>query len=130
MGKEMTSLLVYDNDPGQAAYYTMRQRIYDFLDEKEVERPDGDPTQKSNALYYYKQSLKLENTELASYWLAKYRELGGTTKGMKASIEKGEVRAALPKKYRGEFYRSLDEEDKEVLQMADEWYNLTYRGKK
>ena len=130
LGKELVGLLVYENDPGQAAYYTMRQKIYDFLDEKEVERPGGDPTKKSNALFWYKQSLKYGDEKLAEHWLNKYRELGGTNVGMYQSIKKGEVMSALPNKYKVEWFKSLDKEDREVLEMANEWYRQTYYRKK
>jgi len=125
--KELTSLLIYDADPGETSYYTMRQRIYDFLDEKEVPSPSGSPTERSNALYYYKQSVKLKDEDLADYWYEKYMELGGSAKGMKASIKKGEVLAPLPKAYRDEFIQSLDNEDMDVLRMAEAWYDKTYK---
>jgi len=125
--KELTSLLIYDADPGETSYYTMRQRIYDFLDEKEVPSPSGSPTERSNALYYYKQSVKLKDEDLADYWYEKYMELGGSAKGMKASIKKGEVLAPLPKAYRDEFIQSLDNEDMDVLRMAEARYDKTYK---
>jgi len=125
--KELTGLIIYDTDPGEAAYYAMRQRIYDFLDDKEIDSPSGEPTKRSNALYYYKQSLKLKNDKLAKYWHDKYMQLGGSEKGEKLSVQKGEVLSALPKKVREEWLKSLDEEDKEVLKMANDWYAKTYR---
>jgi hypothetical protein len=128
-GKEVTGLLFYDNNPGEIAYYTMRQKIYDFLDEKEIESPSGEPTARSNALYYYKQSLKLGDKDLAKYWIKKYTSMGGTKKGMEASIAKGQVISAVPKALRDTWLNSLDGEDKEVLKMANEWYNQTYQNK-
>lgn len=126
-GKELIGLVLYETDPGEAAYYAMRQRIYDFLDEKEYERPSGDPTEKSIALRYYKQAKKFKDTKLENHWLAKYKALGGTTQGMKTSIKKGEVTNALPRKYKKEFLDKLDGEDREVLEMAERWYDETYK---
>ena len=126
-GKELIGLVLYETDPGEAAYYAMRQRIYNFLDEKEYERPSGDPTEKSIALRYYKQAKKFKDTKLENHWLAKYKALGGTTQGMKTSIKKGEVTNALPREYKKEFLDKLDGEDREVLEMAERWYNETYK---
>jgi hypothetical protein len=125
--KELTGLIVYDTTPGEAAYFTMKERINDFLDDKEVDRGSSEPTKKSNALYYYKQSKKLGDVKLANHWLAKYKALGGTNAGLKVSIKKGEVMAGLPREYRKEFLSSLDQEDKEVLKMAEDWYKETYQ---
>ena len=126
-GKELIGLVLYETDPGEAAYYAMRQRIYDFLDEKEYERPSGDPTEKSIALRYYKQAKKFKDTKLENHWWAKYKALGGTKEGMRMSIKKGEVTSALPKEYKREFLDKLDGEDREVLQMAEKWYDETYK---
>ena len=143
--KELSGLIFYDVDPGEASYYYMRQRIYDFLDTKEIERPSGEPTEKSNALFYYKQSKKINDTRLANHWLAKYMALGGTKAGIKISISKGEVMSpfgngprstSLSKqnikamenlKLKNEFMSTLDAQDKEVLKIAEKWYKETYQ---
>ena len=125
--KELTGLIIYDTNPGEAAYYTMRQKIYDYLDENEVPSYSGEPTKIQNALYYYKQSLKLKDEKLAKYWHDKYMKLGGSDAGEKSSITKGKVISALPLKYREKWLSTLDNEDKEVLKMANDWYSKTYK---
>ena len=125
-GKEVSSLLVYDNDPGEAAYFAMRQNIYTFLKDSGKEMPTGESTDRSNALYYYKQSLKLKDVKGAKFWFDKYKELGGTGKGYKASMRKGMVVSALPLNMRGKWMQTLDGEDKEVLALANKWYKDTY----
>lgn len=136
-GKEVSSLLVYDNDPGEAAYYTMRQNIFDFMKDEGKEIPAGESTERSNALYYYKQALKLHDDkpglfyaeDNVTYWLKKYKELGGTADGYKASMKKGKVVSALPLNMRRKWFNSLDGQDKEVFEMANKWYNDTYLKK-
>jgi len=125
-GKEVSGLLVYDNSPGEAAYYTMRQNIFDFMKDNGEEFPSGEPTDRSNALYYYKQSLKLGDPEKASFWFEKYKELGGTAKGYTASMKKGMIINTIPNDLKAAWYKSLDAEDKEVLDMANKWYFETY----
>lgn len=49
-GKELSNLLTYDSDPGESAYYTMRENIFDFMDDNGVEPMSGNPTDRSNAL--------------------------------------------------------------------------------
>ncbi len=125
-GKEVSGLLVYDNSPGEAAYYTMRQNIFDFMKDNGEEFPSGEPTNRSNALYYYKQSLKFGDPEKASFWFEKYKELGGNLKGYNASMKKGMIINTVPNDLKAAWYQSLDAEDKEVLDMANKWYFETY----
>jgi hypothetical protein len=125
-GKEVSGLLVFDNSPGEAAYYTMRQNIFDYMKDNGEEFPSGEPTERSNALYYYKQSLKFGDTEKASFWYEKYKELGGTIKGYNASMLKGKIENTIPNDMKISWYKSLDAEDKEVLEMANKWYFETY----
>ena len=125
-GKEVSSLLVYDNNPGEAAYYTMRENIYKFLKDQGEDSPSSEPTDRSNALYYYKKSLKMGDQEHAKFWFDKYIELGGTGKGYKTSMKKGILINAVPIKLRSKWVKSLDAEDKEVLGLANRWYMETY----
>jgi len=125
-GKEVSNLLVYDNNPGEAAYFTMRQNIFDFMKDNDEEFPSGESTDRSNALYYYKQSLKLGDPEKAEFWFDKYKELGGTTKGYTASMKKGMIINTIPNDLKAKWFKSLDAEDKEVLEMANKWYLETY----
>lgn len=133
-GKEVSNLLVYDNDPGEAAYFTMRQNIYDFMKAQGREIPAGESTERSNALYYYKQAVKLHDNkptwyqaeDNVTFWLNKYKELGGTQKGYEASMEKGKVVSVLPVNMRKAWFDSLDGEEKEVFEMANQWYKETY----
>lgn len=127
LSKEMQSLLLYNASPGEAAYYAVREKVYDFLDEKGIERLSGEPTKKSNTLYYYKQALKYGDEELAKDWLKKYYDLGGTEEGMRRSIDKGEVLSPIPTRFRDEFIKTLDKDDIELINISSKWYDNTYK---
>lgn len=124
---DVAGLLSYTSDPGELAYYSVRKKIYDFLDSKNVERPAIEPTDKSNALYYYKQALKFADMDAAQRYLKKYAELGGTMKGMEVSVAKAHPLAALPVKYRQLFLSSMTAKDKKELERSVRWYETTYR---
>ena len=125
-GKEVSGLLVYDNNPGEAAYYTMREKISEFLKDNDEDGPATEPSDKSNALYYYKKSLKMGDEKGTKFWFDKFRELGGTAKGYKSSMKKGILINSVPKELRGKWFDTLDSEDKEILDLANRWYMETY----
>ena len=56
----------------------------------------------------------------------KYKELGGTIKGYTASMKKGMIINTIPNDLKAKWFKSLDAEDKEVLEMANKWYLETY----
>ncbi len=130
VANDLFSAFGYMSDPGEMAYYDIRNQIYRFLDKAGVERPSGRPTDKGIALHYYKQALKYGDLASARKYLAQYMERGGTRKGMNLSIKRSAPLAALPKHQRAKFLNSLSKEMKSKLALADKWYRYTYLKKR
>ena len=123
---DFEALMVYNSDPGEAAYYEIRAQMHDYLKKKGEQRPSVSPTTKGNALYYYKQALKFGDYEAAERYRKKYFELGGTRTGMKISIKMASPIRVLPRKYRRAFLNQLSPENRQTYDRAVSWYRNTY----
>ena len=65
--------------------------------------------------------------EAAEKYLRQYAELGGTRKGLKASIRLAEPTARVPKKLRKRFMFSLSPSERQTLKAAQRWYQSVYQ---
>ncbi len=126
---DLFSTFGYMSDPGEMAYYDVRNLIYRYLDNQGIERPSGRPTDKGIALHYYKQALKYGDLGSARKYLQQYMEMGGSRKGMSMSIKRSSPLAALPKAERRKFLSSLSKEQRKKLALAEQWYKMTYLNK-
>lgn len=124
-GESLKGAVVYESDPGENAYNYIRGLGYEFMEKKGKEIPQGEPTERSNALYYFKQALRYGDKEAAKKYLDKYKELGGKQKGIESSVGKSAPLAMLGKN-RKEFEKSLSAEDRQKLLLADRWYKKVY----
>ncbi len=118
LAADLLQIVGYQTDVGESAYYDTRKWIYEYLDNKGIEKPSVSPTNKSNALYYYKQSMKYGDLEKAEKYLKKYYEFGGTRKGYKQSIKLAHPIAALPIKHRRRFMGELTPKQRETVDRA------------
>lgn len=144
-GDELQTAVIYKSDPEYAAYNNTLDIKRDFEKQRGKEPTSNyATTPKSNALYYYKLALKYDDTKAADKWGKKYAELGGTEKGMAKSLammdplygyvatnyqeEHPNYKNVAPKleekdKLLNEFMDSLDEKEKEQLELAQKYYN-------
>jgi len=128
---DLVGLLSYTSDPGEIAYYGMKSKLYDWVEDKTGESTSGfTPDRKSNALYYYKQAFKYGDEEAIKKYYDEYIELGGSDKNMAKSIKRSAPLGGLSKKEVREFKASLDKADMNALNEAIRWYNLTYKKNK
>ena len=88
------------------------------------------PTDKANALYYYKQSLRYGDLPAAHKYLKKYQELGGSLNGMEISVKRSAPLGGFPAALRGKFIKSLSPDQRDKLALAEQWYNNVYKGDK
>ena len=124
VGEIIKGAFIYSYDDKESAYY-------EILDIKRNYQGKTDNTiygtnEKSNALYYMKTAIRYKDKKAALKYLDQYFENGGTAKGIKQSI------AALSPMYgftskdtieKGEeFIASLTDEQKEKLQVAQDYY--------
>lgn len=123
---DIATLATYSTAPGESSYYSVKKKVYDYLDEQGHDRPAITPTNRSNALYYYRQALKYGDMEAAAKYRKKYQELGGTEAGISKSLKRAHPLAGLPKAERYSFRMSLDESDQRTLREAIEWWRKTY----
>ena len=121
-----SSLIYYRTDPQQAAYYRMRERVFDWLREQDIQAGSSQPTPRSNALFYWRQALRYEDPEAAERWYNRYIELGGTPKGVRQSIKRQWVLDAVPRRRRREFLATLSADETAMLKQADAWYERIY----
>lgn len=122
-------VVTYRTDPGEAAYWEIRGKVMDWAQDRGREFSLGaDPTERGNALYYFKQATKWADEKAAKKWLAEYQRLGGTEKGMEQSIRMGHPLGMIKRDDWQAFVDSLSPEDKEALKMSAEWYKRTYGG--
>jgi hypothetical protein len=115
-------------DPGEAAYFDIKGRVAKYQGKRGTPVSGGDPSEKSNALYYWKRAVQWGDEDAAQKWLKKYQELGGTTRGLRQSLSLAEPLSGIKGRARREFKESLSAEGKETLRMAEEWYDRVYRG--
>lgn len=130
VGSVLQAPLVYRTDPGEAAYYEVRELVGKFLDEKGIDRSfGGEKTDRQKALYYYKKAVAYGDEKAAERYLAKYKSLGGTNDGIRQSVMKGEPLDGV-KKYKKEFMEWLSAEERDRLAQSEAWYAKRYKGKK
>jgi len=118
--------LIYKSNPEVNAYYKAIDLKYKF--EKNVLKRDTGRflggSEKSEALYYYKQALKYDDKKAANKYLKKYYELGGTDKGLKQSLASLNPLYGLVE-HRGEreqFREWLTEDERKILDRAMKYY--------
>jgi hypothetical protein len=129
MIEELMAMALYKSDPGEMAYYDTTRMVREYNERRGKEMPSGDPTSKSNALYYYRKSLKVGDLTAAEKYLREYYSFPGTNeKSLAKSIDRSHPLGGLAKKDRPEFLKSLTPEELEAYRIALSWYNQTYKG--
>jgi hypothetical protein len=125
-GADVGSLFSYTTNPGEAAYFAARTLVREKQAAIGKESFQAAPTDKANALYYYKQSVRFGDDALAQRWLDRYYKLGGTKDGIKDSIANTDPLASIPKRQRNSFYAQLNPEEQAIVGKAEEWYRRVY----
>ena len=123
----LKGLYLYETDPGEAAYQTIRKLAFKHLEKGGKEAISSEPTARSNALYYYKQAIRYGDEEAAERYKAEYLDQGGTLAGIQKSINRAHPMATLPLNQRAKFRQSLSAKEAETLQHAIEWYRQVYQ---
>jgi len=123
---DITGMLLAESDPGEQAYFTARKYVFEWLDKNGKERPVSTPTNRSNALYYYKQALRFGDFDAAARYLNKYKELGGKETNVSASVKRAAPLASLKLADRYQFKQSLSPEQQQTLKVALDWYKKHY----
>jgi hypothetical protein len=108
--------------------------VGDYQKKRGKQKPDIIPTDKSNAMYYYKQALKYGDLKAAEKYLKKYLTpineggFGGTYKGLKESIKRAHPLDGIAQKDRSEFMKTLSPKERQTLAYGIKWYDQTYLG--
>ena len=119
--------LVYEGDPGEIAYQDTRQRVIEFLKKQGKEIPGGEPTDRANALYYFKQAMRYGDTAAAERYRQEYLQAGGKVEGIRKSINKAHPLALLPENMRYKFRQSLSPEEDQKFKEGFSWYREVYK---
>jgi hypothetical protein len=134
LANDLLALGLYSADPGEMAYYSVLGLVDDYRKGQGKEQPAVVPTDKSNAMYYYKQALKYGDLKAAEKYLKKYLTplseggLGGTYKGLEASIKRSHPLGGIAKKDWTAFTQTLSPKDRQTLAYGIKWYDQTYLG--
>ena len=133
-GESWEQALIYKSNPAESAYYKSLDLKQTF--EKQVlgKEPSGgfNATKKSNALYYFKQSIKYGDKDAAYKYIQEYFKEGGTSKGMAQSIGMMSPAYGLSVDD-GEYARMmkwLDKEDRKTFISGMKYYHKTYGNPK
>ncbi len=119
----------YRTDPGEAAYWNMRQMIAEYVAaETGRDLAPARLDQQQLAIYYAKAASRWGLEDKAQEWLAEYYKRGGTPLGARGSVTSMDPLKKIPDNIQGKFLRSLSESDKEMLRDAREWWRRDQRA--
>jgi hypothetical protein len=125
--KELTDVMAYTNDTGELAYYTARGMAGEWLDKhRPGETSRTIPSERANALHYHRLAVRYNDMKKADEYLTKYFDLGGTPVGLYQSIARARPLEMLRGDEKDPFLESLSDEERAIVQQAEEWYDATY----
>ena len=123
----LKNLLVYESDPGEQAYHDIRQQVSRFLEKHGREQTAAEPTERSKALYYFRQAVKYRDREAVVKYKADYLKAGGKPENLYQSIKRAHPLAGMPIQMRQQFMHSLTAQDRDNIRHAVDWYKQAYR---
>jgi hypothetical protein len=126
LGATVGKLVTYTTEPGQAAYFEIKNKVSTFMEDHNVAPGYAEPTERSTALFYYRQAQKFKDADMAQKWLKEYIKLGGTRKTMAMAKRTSHPYAQLPLKYRSMFFKTLAPGDRERVQRAVGWWQKSF----
>jgi N12 class adenine-specific DNA methylase len=115
--------VAYRSDPKETAYYETldaKRRYKESVTGKKDEGGSYKPSDKSNALYYYKLALRYKDKESTDKYLAEYLALGGTKKGYIESMQQLSPTYGIDNMEA--FEKSLDPKEQAKLETAKKFY--------
>jgi len=118
----LADLATYEADPGEVAYRAIREKVYQWKRAQGKATGGAGRSERSEALYFYRQALMYGDDEKARKYLRQYFELGGTDKGLERSIDMSAPLGSIAEKDKDIFIGQLNKDDKELLRMATAWH--------
>jgi len=130
----LKNFLVYSQDPGQGAYYEIRDLNREFQKKVLGKTVGGwysdEISAKSRALYNLKLAIRYQDAEAMKRYAAEYVSHGGTADGLNTSLRNMHPLHGLNKVEKEAFIKWLDEEDRERLILAMEYYTNVIKGER
>ena len=131
-GNRLSKLLFTSSDPGENAYYKIRGKVMDYNDKIGIVSGGGfTPTDKGNALYYFKQSMRYGDMKAAEKYLRDYFRLSDSPKkamkGLDASLKRVAPLGGLRKKDQKAFLDTLSDAEIKTLKVSRDWYKEVYQ---
>lgn len=128
LGAFLDWTITYRSDPGETAYWEARGKVADYQKARGKESQMAEPTDRANALYYYKQAVRWGDEAAAEKYLKEYHAFGGTDTGLEQSVKRAHPLGGLAQKDWIEYVESLNEEKRAELITALHYYNKTYQA--
>jgi hypothetical protein len=125
----LSDLFIYKSDPYETAYFANKEEIAQWQKKNDKEAGTGGGfTEKGNALYNVKMSMRYGDQKAFEKYLLEYAMLGGTSKGFKQSLESLKPLYGLSKENQKLFIMQLDSEGQENLIKAMDYYGRVLSG--
>jgi hypothetical protein len=102
-----TNMVASVSDLQQQAMRRHADKVEAFMAKNDISRSTGgEPTERSNALYYFKKAKQQGNDEQAERWMKRYMDAGGSMEKAVQNIRRSAINS-IPVFKRNEFIRSL-----------------------
>jgi hypothetical protein len=124
----LSDLFIYKSDPGETAYYANKDNVVKWKKKTHQESSGGGFTDKGNALYNVKMSIRYNDQEAFKKYLLEYIAYGGTAKGLKQSLKSLHPLYGLSKANQKTFILQLDSKGREDLAKSMDFYKRILSG--
>jgi hypothetical protein len=125
--QSLLGVVTYSMDPGETAYITAKELVYDFLEESGEDGATLRYSRRSNALYYHKMAVRFNDAPKAEKYLMEYFENGGTYRGLASSVNREHPLGPIPnRRLKKDFMDRLSPAEHEVMRGAEDWWRETY----
>jgi hypothetical protein len=116
------NLVTYKATAKKSAYDSTNNMVRKYLESIGKATKGYSENERSEALYYYKQAMKLKDKTAIDKYLKKYFQLGGTREGLQQSLKNLHPLAGMTTRERQMFMSKLTEKEKEKVNLAIEHY--------
>lgn len=123
-----SKLALYETDPGQSAYWDIQDEKRRYLKSIGKWSEGWSFSARAKALYHIKESIRYGDETAFDKYRTEYRGLGGSPENIQQSLNRLDPMGGLNKQQQAGFYRFLDEDGKQKLEKARQYYRTVLVG--